>query len=257
MGQLQKKTKSCPIENPRTLYDFLGFEQHIRQIRDRRGAKVPDLWYQRPGYYVGITSPDKMFGPGEVCIPRFVEKPDYEFEIALVVGKVAKPMTVAEASDFIQKHCRFTIFNDWSARDFQKIDMTMGLSVSHSKSIIGNSFGPVLVPASAFSFNAEGIPDIPLTLTVNGTVRTKSNYNTVYWSFPKILAFLGRENISVFPGDIIGSGTVGSGCIAEFAAKVVDDKEVEPAKYSWLKEGDLIEMDAEGIGTLTSQVHIV
>ena len=241
---------------PRMFYDFLGFEKHVRQIRDKRGAKVPELWYKRPGYYVGSIAPDKIFGSGPINIPSFVEKPDYEFEIALVVGKEAKPTHLQDAVTFIQQHCFFTLCNDWSARDYQKLDMEMGLSVSHSKTIIGTSFGPALIPASQFRFDENGIPDIAMKLTVNGEVRSESNYNTVYWSFPKILTFLGQENISLFPGDIIGSGTVGNGCIAEFAAKVIDGKEVEPAKYPWLKNGDEITLTADKIGSLTNTIQI-
>lgn len=247
-----------PFENiqPRMFYDFLGFEKHVRQIRDRRGAKMPELWYKRPAYYVGSVSPDKIFGAGPITIPSFVQKPDYEFEIALVIGKEGKFTDEKEAAEFIRKNCFFALCNDWSARDFQKLDMELGLGVSHSKTIIGTSFGPKIVPASQFQFNAEGVPDIALKLTVNGQVRCESNYNTVYWSFPKILAFLGRENIGVWPGDIIGSGTVGSGCIAEFAAKIVDGQELKPAKYPWLKDGDEIILEAEGIGSLTNTIHV-
>lgn len=231
---------------PRTFYDFLGFEKHVRQIRAKRGATVPELWYKRPGYYLANLSPDKLFGSGEtVLIPPFVEKPDYEFEIALIVGKEGRPKTVEEATHFIQQHCSFTILNDWSARDYQKLDMEVGLSVSHSKSIIGNSLGPCLVPASQFKFDAQGLPDIPMKLTVNGQVRCESNYNTVYWSFSKILSFLASENIGVFPGDILGSGTVGDGCIAEFTPD-----------YPWLKNGDEIVMEAQGIGVLQNVVRI-
>lgn len=244
------------LAHPRTFYDFLGFEKHVRQIREKRGATVPEIWYKRPAYYLGNVAPDKIFGPGEVCIPSFVKKPDYEFELALFVTKEGRPKTMEEATQFIQQHCSFTILNDWSARDFQQLDMSMGLSVSHSKSIIGNSFGPVLVHASQFRFDTKGLPDIAMQLKVNGDIRCESNYNTVYWSFSKILVFLGQENIGVFHGDILGSGTVGNGCIAEFAAKVLDGKEVEPAKYPWLKDGDVIEMTAEGIGTLRNVVRI-
>lgn len=243
--------------NPRMLYDFLGFEQHVRQIRERRGAKVPDRWYQRPAYYIGSVAPDKIFKSGEpVVIPRFVEKPDYEAEFALVVNGAGKPKTIPEANDFIRKHCSLTLFNDWSARDAQAIDMEMGLSVAHSKTIIGSSLGPTVVPAAQFAFDAEGAADIAIELKVNGAVRSRNNYKTVYWSFAKILAFLGRENIGLFPGDLLGSGTVGNGCIAEFAAKVVDGKEVEPAKYPWLKDGDLVEITADKIGTLKNKVKI-
>lgn len=209
--------------------------------------KVPEIWYKRPAYYCAGLTPDKLFGSGaEVPIPRFIQQPDYEFELALVAGAEGKPKTEEEAAAFICDHCSFTILNDWSARDFQKLDLEMGISVAHSKSIIGNSLGPAFVPASRFCYDAKDLPDIPMRLTVNGELRCESNYNTVYWSFPKILSFLANENIAVFPGDVLGSGTIGDGCIAEFTPD-----------YPWLKEGDEIVMEAEGIGRLQNWVKIV
>lgn len=234
------------LHGVKNFYDFLGFEKHVRQIREKRGTTVPEIWHQRPAYYVGTVAPDKLFGPGEIQIPRFVKKPDYEFELALFVTKAGRPKDIAEATEFIQQHCCLTILNDWSARDFQQLDMNMGMSVAHSKSIIGNSFGPVLVPASQFQFDGNGVFDIPMQLKVNGAARCETNYNTVYWSFAKILAFLAQENIGVFPGDILGSGAVGDGCIAEAAPQ-----------YPWLTDGDVIEMTAAGIGTLRNVVKIV
>lgn len=253
---LNAVTVLAPMTNPRMFYDFLGFEQHVRQIRARRGATVPELWYKRPAYYIGSVAPDKLLGPGPVVLPRFVEKPDYECELALVVGRTARPTTVAEATAFIQTHCYFTLCNDWSARDYQKYDMDLGLGVSHSKAIGGTSFGPILVHASQFPFGPDGVPDVAMQVTVNGVTRGDGNYRSVYWNFAKILAFLGQENIGVFPGDIFGSGTMGNGCIAEFAAKVIDGREVEPAKYPWLGDGDVITLKATGIGELTNTVVI-
>ncbi len=246
----------APVTNPRMFYDFLGFEKHVRQIREKRGVTVPDLWYKRPAYYVGSVSPDKIFGAGEVVFPRLVTKPEYECELALVIGRPGHFTEVKEAAAFIQEHCFFTLCNDWSARDFQKMDMDLGLGVSHSKSIAGTSFGPVLVHASRYSFNDDGNPDIKIQLLVNGEPRSSANYQEVYWGFAKILAFLGKENVPVFTGDIFGSGTIGSGCIAEFGPKMVEGKEVEPAKLPWLKNGDTIALEASEIGQLVSQVRI-
>lgn len=247
-----------PVTDPHMLYDFLGFEKHVAQVRARRGAAVPPLWYERPAYYVGTVAPDKTWGPDETIeIPAFVTKPDYEFELAVVIGREISCVDEDRAVEFLQNYCFFTIYNDWSARDYQQLDMQLGISVVHSKSIIGNSFGPVLVHGSCFTFDANGCPDIPMRLTVNGVARCESNCNTAYWSFAKILTFLGREGIRLYPGDIIGSGTVGDGCIAEFAAKMDGDREVEPARYPWLKTGDRIIMEAGGIGTLTNAVRVV
>ena len=253
---LPEVTLQAPVTNPRMFYDFLGFEQHVRQIRERRGAVIPEIWYQRPAYYVGSVAPDKLFGPGPVTFPRFVEKPDYECELALIVGAPGRFTDEARAAQFIQAHGFFTLCNDWSARDYQKLDMELGLGVSHSKSIVGTSLGPCLVHASRFRFDAAGNPDIPVRLVVNGTTRAEANYQSVHWGFAKILAFLGRENIGVFPGDILGSGTIGNGCIAEFGPKMMDGKEVEPARLPWLRSGDEVTLSAEGIGSLTAKVLV-
>lgn len=238
-------------------YDFLGFEKHVRQVRARRGAVVPKLWYERPAYYMGCVSPDKIFGSGEVKIPAFVKQPDYEFEIALMLDEPICTKDEKEAAEFIRKHGQYTICNDWSMRDYQKMDMELGISVAHSKSIVGTSFGPRWVAASEFKYDVEGRPDIRMRSTVNGEARCDSNAQTAYWSFPKILAFLGRENMTIFPGTALGSGTVGDGCIAEFAAKMENGKEIEPAQYPWLQNGDVIALSSDGIGTLTNTVKII
>lgn len=253
---LSAVTLCAPMANPKMFYDFLGFEQHVRQIRERRGAAMPPLWYKRPAYYVGSVAPDKILGPGPVHLPRFVERPDYECELALIIGARGRFTTVAAAAEFIQAHGYFTLCNDWSARDYQKFDMELGLGVAHSKSIGGTSFGPAMVHASHFRFDPDGVPDIAMAVRVNGELRGEANYRSSYWNFAKILAFLGQENIELFPGDIIGSGTIGNGCIGEFAAKVIDGKEIEPAKYPWLCDGDEVTLIAEGIGSLINQVII-
>jgi len=111
--------------------------------------------------------------------------------------------------------------------------------------------------------------DMELKLVFNGEERNKTNYQTLYhthpktgekkaWSFPRIFTFLGNQNISVQPGYLIGSGTVGNGCIAEFAA-ILDPKTnavIDPAKYPWLKDGDVVRLEAQGIGVLENKVRI-
>lgn len=238
-------------------YDFLGFEKHVRQVRERRGAVVPPLWYERPAYYMGCVSPEKIFGNGEVKIPAFVTQPDYEFEIALMLNASICTTDEHEAAEFIRAHGFYTICNDWSMRDYQRKDMELGISVAHSKSIVGTSFGPAWIAAAAFTHDAQGRPDIRMRATVNGDARCDGNAQTAYWSFPKILAFLGREHMTITPGIALGSGTVGDGCIAEFAAKMENGVEVEPAKYPWLQNGDVIALTADGIGTLTNTVKII
>jgi 2-keto-4-pentenoate hydratase/2-oxohepta-3-ene-1,7-dioic acid hydratase (catechol pathway) len=108
-----------------------------------------------------------------------------------------------------------------------------------------------------------------MILRFNGEERMRTNYNTLYhthpqtkekaaWSFPRIMTWLGKQNIGLLPGYIMGSGTVGNGCIAEFSAKIdpSTDKEIEPAKYPWLKDGDVVSMEVAGIGVLENKVKI-
>ncbi len=256
------------VPEPRLLLDFLGFEKHVVQIRDKRGAQIWPGWYDHGSYYIADLPPEKVFGPTEdVTIPECVKAADYEFEVACYVTKSALITDSKEALQFFKEHCYLTIMNDWSARDIQKKDIE-GLGPSNSKSIIGKTFGPKLVPASDFKMDENGVMDFEMVLTVNGEERSRSNYKSLYhthpssntqqaWSFPRIIAWLGQQNISVHPGYIIGSGTVGNGCIAEFSAKV-DPKTGEilkAAKYPWLTEGDTVQMQIEGIGEIVSKVR--
>jgi 2-keto-4-pentenoate hydratase/2-oxohepta-3-ene-1,7-dioic acid hydratase in catechol pathway len=257
------------VPEPKILLDFLGFETHVKQIRDKRGATVSPFWYDHAAYYIIDLPADKMYGPDEtVGIPSCTKAPDYEFEIACLVTKQALLTSKEEALAFFKEHCYLTILNDWSARDIQKKDME-GLGPSNSKFIIGKSIGPKLVKASAFKMDENGVFPMAMTLTVNGEVRSQTNYETLYhthpdtgekgaWSFPRIFTFLGTQNISVQPGYLFGSGTVGNGCIAEFMAKL-DPKtgaEISPAKYPWLKDGDVVKMEADGLGILENKVAV-
>lgn len=264
------KFLNTEIPEPRILLDFLGFEKHVVQIRDKRGTQIWPGWYDHAAYYIVDLAPEKVFGSGEtVPIPSFVKAADYEFEIACIIGKTALLKSEEEALKFFKENCWLTILNDWSARDVQKKDIE-GLGPNNSKSIIGNSFGPKLVPVSQFKMDENGVLDLEMILTVNGEERNRTNYNTLYhthpttktkqaWSFPRIMAWLGKQNITMHAGYIIGSGTVGSGCIAEFSAKI-DPKtgnEINPALYPWLKEGDVVTMEAKGIGVLENTVKVV
>jgi 2-keto-4-pentenoate hydratase/2-oxohepta-3-ene-1,7-dioic acid hydratase in catechol pathway len=258
------------VPEPRVLLDFLAFEKHVRQIREKRGSAIPPQWYDHAGYYVVDMASEKTFGTGEeVVVPAITKAPDYEFEIACFVTHDAFVTTQKEALEFFKKSCFLTILNDWSCRDVQMKDM-QALGPTNSKFIIGKSFGPMLVPASEFKMDENGVLDIEMILTVNGQERNRTNYNTIYhthpqtkqqgaWSFPRIMAFLGQHNITVHAGYVLGSGTVGSGCIAEFAAKI-DPKtgnEVTPATYPWLKDGDVVRMEAVGIGVLENRVKVL
>jgi len=257
------------IPEPRLLIDFLGFEKHLVQIRAKRGVQIWPGWYDHAAYYAVDLPPEKLYGPGdEVSIPAFVKAPDYEFEIACIISKSALITSQDEALRFFRESCYLTILNDWSARDIQKKDME-GLGPTNSKFILGKSLGPSIVPCSQFEMDENGVLNMEMTLTLNGQERCRSNYQTIYhthptsgarqaWSFPRLIAWLGQQNIAVHPGYILGSGTVGNGCIAEFSAKIDPQTGavLEPAVYPWLAEGDLVRMEAEGLGVLENKVRV-
>lgn len=260
---------NADIPEPRMLLDFLGFEKHVMQIRDKRGAQIWPGWYDHAAYYIVDLPPEKVFGPGEdITIPACVKAGDYEFEIACIVGEDALIDNEKDALEFFKNKCFLTILNDWSARDVQLKDI-QGLGPNNSKSIVGKSFGPTIVPVSQFKFDENGVLDVEMVLTVNGEERNRTNYNTIYhenpttkkkaaWSFPRIIAWLGQQNIALHAGYVLGSGTVGSGCIAEFTAKIdqTTGKEVTPALYPWLKDGDVVRMEVQGIGVLENKVKV-
>jgi 2-keto-4-pentenoate hydratase/2-oxohepta-3-ene-1,7-dioic acid hydratase in catechol pathway len=264
------KFLNLEVPEPRILIDFLGFEKHVKQIREKRGTTISPLWYDHVGYYIVDMAPEKTFGTGdEIVIPPCTKAADYEFEIGCYVTEDALLTTEKQALEFFRSKCYLTILNDWSAREIQLKDMQM-LGPSNSKFIIGNTLGPKLVPVSEFKMDDNGVMDMEMILTVNGQERNRTNYNTIYythpttnekcaWTFPKLMAWLGRQNISMHAGYVLGSGTVGSGCIAEFAAKMdpATGKEVSAATYPWLKDGDIVKMEVAGIGFIENKVKVL
>src|SRR6516162_6699613 len=133
------KILGVEMPKPQVFFDFLGFEKHVIQIREKRGTQIWPGWYDHASYYVIDLPPEKLFGPGEeVVIPGCVKAADYEFEIACIVTKGALIKNDAEALKFFKDNCLITIVNDWSARDIQKKDME-GLGPANSKGVIGKS----------------------------------------------------------------------------------------------------------------------
>ena len=242
----------------RYLMDTLGFEKHMRQIRERRGDHVPDAWYRRPYFYSMFLDSEKIKGHGEtVTFPSYVEQPDYELEMVGCFLKPFRTTSVDEAVDFIKHNMVFTIFNDLSARDLQAQDMALPLSVSASKGVADKSFGPVWVHGNSLPFDANGIPDVGVRLSVNGEVRCEDRFGSIYfndpisgarrcWGFAQVIAWFGGLNQRFEAGHLLGSGTVGNCSIME-----------RSDHYPWLKGGDVIRMEIEGIGVLENTVAIL
>ncbi len=217
---------------PRALRDFFAFEEHALQGAKRRGEPLAPAWYEQPVYYKGNHR--EIYGPGEtVPWPSYTRKMDFEFEIACVVGKRGRDIPVEEAAPYI---AGYTILNDFSARDIQKNEMICRMGPAKAKDF-ANGLGPWLVTADEL---APGeIDDLKMTLRVNGEVWSEGNSGGRYWKFPLMLSHVSQEE-TVYPGDVLGSGTYYRGCGLDL------DR--------WVKPGDIVELTVDKLGTLSHAI---
>jgi fumarylacetoacetate (FAA) hydrolase len=212
-----------PDGQPPSIRDFMAFEEHIRNARGNRGLEVPAAWYQIPVFY--FSNPGAVYGPeDDIPKPPDTSALDYELELACVIGQDGAPEG-------------FTIMNDWSARDLQALEMQVGLGPAKGKDF-AISFGPELVSPDELPADL----DLRAVARVNGEVRTDSRTGGMHYSWEDLLAAAARNTRGLRPGDVIGSGTVGRGCILEHG----DER--------WLQPGDVVELEVEGIGVLQNRV---
>lgn len=230
-----------PILRPTTLRDAYAFEKHVKAANSNRGREVPEEWYKYPIFY--FTNPGNVFGPDdEIPYPSYTNELDYELEIAVVVGKPGNDIQPEAAPSHI---FGYTIFNDWSARDVQREEMRVGLGPAKGKDF-ASSLGPCIVTADELADKATGRPgvyDLEMRARVNGTEKSHGHFKDIHWSFGDILA-RASQSVALVPGDVIGSGTVGTGCLLELTK----------AKGPWLQEGDEVELEISGIGVLKNVV---
>lgn len=237
---LEEVNFHAPI-HPTTLRDAYAFEQHVVTANRNRGRDVPQEWYQFPVFY--FTNPNAAFGHEDtIPCPPYTSALDYELEIAVVIGKRGMDIRPEEAPEHI---FGYTIFNDWSARDVQRREMAVGLGPAKGKDF-ASSFGPVIVTADELADRATGRPgvyDLEMTARINGKEFSRGNFKDIHWSFGEILA-RASESVMLLPGDVIGSGTVGTGCLLELTK----------FQGPWLDRGDVVELEIERIGVLRNTV---
>jgi fumarylacetoacetate (FAA) hydrolase len=224
-----------------SLRDFYAFEQHVKTCRAHRGLGMVPQWYDVPVFY--FSNPVAIIGDGDpVSAPQGSTALDYELELACVVGQTASNLPADDtAMDYL---AGFTIMNDWSARDLQRAEMAVGLGPSKSKDF-ATSLGPRLVPfAELKNHYGDGRLHLEMTARVNGKEYSRGNAGSMYWTWPQLLAHASRDT-ELRPGDVLGSGTVGTGCILELTPEAVG---------GWLKAGDVVELEIEGIGTIRNHV---
>ena len=227
--------------HPTSLRDAYAFEQHVRTASQNRGRDVPEAWYKFPAFY--YTNPHSIFGSGdEIPFPHYTQALDFELEIAVIIGKAGINIKPENARDHI---FGYTIFNDWSARDVQQVEMKMGLGPAKGKDF-ASSLGPVIVTSNAIADRAEkrpGVYNLKMSAKINGVEISSGNFKDIFWSFGEIIA-RASDTCELQSGDVIGSGTVGTGCLLELTK----------AQGPWLNAGDVVELEIERIGILKNAI---
>jgi fumarylacetoacetate (FAA) hydrolase len=225
----------------RTIRDFYAFEQHVKTCRAQRGLGMVDAWYRIPVFY--FTNPNSVIGNGDAVLrPKRSVELDFELELAAVIGREASDLP--EDDRAMECVAGFTIYNDWSARDLQREEMSVGLGPSKGKDF-ANALGPELVPFESLRDHyQDGRLQLEMEAFINGRRVSHANASSMYWTWPQLLAHASRD-VKLMPGDVIGSGTVGTGCILELTPEAVG---------GWLKQGDVVQLKIERLGTLENHV---
>jgi 2-keto-4-pentenoate hydratase/2-oxohepta-3-ene-1,7-dioic acid hydratase in catechol pathway len=229
----------APLPNPCTFRDYVAFETHVKNAAATHGNTVAPEWYEVPIFY--FSNPNVMRGPGEdVARPKKCVKLDYELEMACIIGKEGKNIKASEAEEYI---FGYTILNDWSARDLQAQEMKVLLGPAKGKDF-ATSIGPWIVTKDELeAYKIDDVFDMEMTAKVNGEKWSHGNFKNIYYSFGQMIE-RASEDVTLYPGDIIGSGTVGFGCVLELGTD----------KYRWLEPGDEVELEITGLGVLKSKI---
>lgn len=244
----------APVPHPTSCRDGYAFRQHVAAARRNRKVDMIPEFDQYPIFY--FTNHNSVQGPGEVyCMPDHFEKLDFELEAAIVINRPGRNIRAAEADDYIGG---LMIMNDMSARKLQMEEMLLNLGPAKGKDF-ATCIGPMLVTLD--ELEKYEIPckeghtgkswNLAMTCKVNGVEVSRGNVGDMDWTFAEIIERC-SYGVNLFPGDVIGSGTVGTGCFLELngTGKLNDPN----YKEQWLMPGDKIEMEIEGLGKLVNTI---
>lgn len=219
-----------PLDKITTYRDFYIHEKHVKKGFEKRNEPIPPAWYEIPAYYKGAT--EGFIGPeDEILWPSYTDVLDYELELACIIGRDGMNIKEEDAHGHI---FGYTILNDISARDIQKKEMSVRLGPAKGKDFC-SVIGPIIATADEF----DGEPNLLMTATINGQEWSRGMSGDGHYSWSQMIAHTSKDEF-LMAGDLLGSGTVGTGCGLEIDM--------------WIKAGDEIELFVEGIGRLKNKV---
>lgn len=244
----------APVPKPTSCRDGYAFRQHVAAARRNRKVDMIAEFDQYPIFY--FTNHNAIEGPGDIrCMPDHFQKLDFELEAAVVLGKKGRNIKAAEADEYI---AGYMIMNDMSARTLQMEEMLLNLGPAKGKDF-STVIGPMLVTPD--ELEAYKVPAkeghegnsyrLGMKCWVNGQLVSEGNMGDMDWTFAEIIERC-AYGVDVYPGDVIGSGTVGTGCFLELnGTGLLNDPSYTP---QWLQPGDVVEMEIEGLGHLTNTI---
>ncbi len=238
--QAEALTFGAPILAPPTFRDFYAFERHVGTMWKRRDMEIPEAWYRLPIFYFSNIS--EMRGPGDpVWAPRGSSELDYELEVAALIDTPVRDLDAARGEDAIGG---YMVLNDWSARDLQREETTVRLGPAKGKDF-ASSIGPWLVTPDELADVRDGTGyDLAMTATVNGQELSRGTWSSAQFSFGQMVERASAD-VRLRPGDLLGSGTVGTGCLLEVRDEILG---------RYLQPGDTVTLAIERLGQLTAPV---
>jgi 2-keto-4-pentenoate hydratase/2-oxohepta-3-ene-1,7-dioic acid hydratase in catechol pathway len=230
-----------PLDPP-AVRDFVTFEEHVEGMGGP-SHPIPPEWFELPTFY--FSNPHGLVAAGvEIEIPPGTQALDFELEVAVVIGRAGRNLTLEEAGACI---AGYTILNDWSARDLQFREMQVRLGPCKGKDF-ATTLGPWLVTADELEpWRADDRLNLDLQASINGELYGDDSLANMGWSFEELVAYASR-GAWVAPGDILGSGTCGRGCLAEVWGR--RGERLPPP----LAPGDEVTLTVEGIGSVTNRI---
>jgi fumarylacetoacetate (FAA) hydrolase len=245
----------APVPHPTSCRDGYAFRQHVEAARRNRGVDMIQEFDQYPIFY--FTNHNAIQGPGAIyCMPDHFQQLDFELEIAIVIGKEGKNIKAKDADEYI---AGFTIMNDLSARKLQMEEMLLNLGPAKGKDF-STVIGPWLVTPD--ELKSHLVPakkghvgnnyNLSMKCWVNDQLVSEGNVKDMDWTFAEIIERC-SYGVTIYPGDVIGSGTVGTGCFLELNGT----GKLKDANYTpqWLQPNDVVTMSIDGLGTLENTIY--